>query len=740
MQALLAWLLFWCQLASAQMGDEPIMCVCGKVFDTQRALNAHQARFCQGAPSNGTAAEGTAAEESDADSEPVMEPDPSDEADASEAEAEHARSLFKVAFKGLTGLRLLYNASNAQVQAVRDFVADLMAPIRSELTRRFSALISADETTPLPDLSVLIGSVTNAFQGLHSSYMEQKARTALLPDLLPVRRVLGTRSEQMELPDKRIIVKQVEDIIYDYDVLKHLNALHEHNAEVCADFLSSTDRWFNQPSNEISDACHGLGLVRHPLLLAAVQSGLFPLLLHYYMDGIGLTSPLGMAASTRKVAVSYVCVLNFSSSHRTSEHCIIPVSVCYEKDWSRYDEVDLVCGSPNEPANGTSLGAQVRRLGDPELRTPIRVPPQFASHPHVETVVQPNGTTFHQVCCCGGVALVSADSPAAGQIFGTKIAFGPNTVSICRLCYCKQVDGDNHHAHCVPNSFLPWTTGSGTEPENGFGLFDGLVCTDESLTVNYDPDRMGAKQVHQLRTVKSTRRTMNIATLLNDGPELDFYLQSIGVRTYSHAFSRTPFPLHVQSVMDLMHIELLELITHHLSKLLWTFHRVLGWLPSVEAFNMCVRSFLHWSRGSRRSAYILSEGALKGDLENCSVGGLWTAHHAMIFMIFSVELLGDFVPADQKDHDVWRCWCLHHTYFMMLLQRSFTLMEIRTLDQTIYTMQTLFLKIYGVGCWLPKFHFAQHFPVRTSMHILAIPSPCPHRRSVKLFLSHRLTS
>ena len=161
-----------------------------------------------------------------------------------------------------------------------------------------------------------------------------------------------------------------------------------------------------------------------------------------------------------------------------------------------------------------------------------------------------------------------------------------------------------------------------------------------------------------------------------------------------------------------MHVELLELITCHLSKLLWKFHRELGWIRSMNHYSTRVRSFEHWSRGSRKSVYTLPEGALAGSLEECSIGGLWTAHHAMIFMVFSVQLLDYFVPADQKDHPVWRCWCLHHRYFMMLLQRSFTLTDIRTIDVTIFTMQTLYLEIYGILCWLPKFHFAQHFPVR----------------------------
>lgn len=712
-------------LRAARMSDEDWVCICGRAFRSEMAMIGHTRR-CTGVPLSddaGAEHEGTAPSEA---SQPAAAAEPIGAAPA-DAEEEHARSLFEASFKGLTGLRVLYNASNAQVQAVRDFFSELLVPMRAELTRRVGALIPADESTPLPDLSALVGSVTDVFRGLHSAYMEKKARAAKLPNLMPVRRVLGTRSESTDLPDGRMHVTQIEDVVYDYDVVKHLDALHEHYPDLCADFLESSDRWrWSRDAGEISDTCHGQTCRRHPLKKLAVQHGLFPLLLHYYMDGIGLTNPLALPANSRKVAVSYVVVLNYSPTHRTSSYCIIPVSLCYEKDWSRYNEADVVGGRADEPADGTSFGAQMRRLGDPACRTQLRVPARFASHPCVETITHPGGIQTHHVCCCGGVVLVSADSPAAGQIFGTKISFGPSTVCICRLCYCKQIDGANRRAHCVPNSFLPWTAGQGSSDENGSGLFDGLVCTDASLTSMYDPNFMGAKQVHKLRTVESVTHSMRVAQLLDDGGERDHYLQSIGVRDFSHAFSRVPFSLYVDSVMDLMHVETLELITHHLSKMVWKFNRELGWIQSVGHWNIRMRSFEHWCKGSRRSVYLLSDTAFQGDLQSCSIGGLWTAHYSMIFMLYSVELLSYFVPDDQKDHPVWRCWCLHHKYFLILLQRSFTLTDIRTLDQTIYTMQSMFLQIYGEECWLPKFHFAQHFPV----------SPCVPTRITPILLTN----
>lgn len=134
-------------------------------------------------------------------------------------------------------------------------------------------------------------------------------------------------------------------------------------------------------------------------------------------------------------------------------------------------------------------------------------------------------------------------------------------------------------------------------------------------------------------------------------------------------------------------------------------------VPSVSAYNTRIRSFSHWARGTRRTSYILADDALAGSLEDCFVGGMWTAHNTMLFMCYSIELLHIFVPADRQDHLVWRCWCLHYEYFMICLQKEFPLSDIRRLDICLYEMQSLFLEIYGDGCWLPKNNFAQHLPL-----------------------------
>lgn len=139
-------------------------------------------------------------------------------------------------------------------------------------------------------------------------------------------------------------------------------------------------------------------------------------MLQYYMDGIGFTGPLAIAATRNKAAASYVAVLNFSSGNRTSPHCIVPVGLCHEKDWSRYPEVDIVCGPIDEPADGTSLGAQMRRLAN---GAELLIPAAFASSPKVrwlQASPATGGRAGYFLRVSGGVMTTSVDSPAAGQV------------------------------------------------------------------------------------------------------------------------------------------------------------------------------------------------------------------------------------------------------------------------------------------------------------------------------------
>ena len=139
--------------ASADDGSDQFMCVCRQVFKSDRGRAVHATRYCKGAPP---------------DVEVAEPPDTS---------SGFASLLFTAAFIGLTKLRLKFNASNAQVQSVKDMVCELMAIVQRELIRIFPACHEVD-TEDVPDLSEFIGPISDVFKGLRTEYLEGRAREA----------------------------------------------------------------------------------------------------------------------------------------------------------------------------------------------------------------------------------------------------------------------------------------------------------------------------------------------------------------------------------------------------------------------------------------------------------------------------------------------------------------------------------------------------------------------------------
>ena len=371
----------------------PFVCHCGKVWDTRRGLLVHTRQWCTGAPPQpDDAAPPTAAANADEEEIPgdkLREP------------------LFKTAFKCLTRIRLKFNASNAVVQSVKDMVREMRS-------MELGSLAEQCHPTDFERLTSLLA--VDPFSGLKTPYLEARARERLLPDLSPSRRVIGQRFESEEMNDGREIQHVIEDVNWDFDVMRHLEAMLEGNQDLCADFLAFPERMSQRKIGVIADVWDGVASKSFPLVLAAIERGEYPLMLQYYMDGIGFTGPLAIAATRNKAAASYVAVLNFSSGNRTSPHCIVPVGLCHEKDWSRYPEVDIVCGPIDEPADGTSLGAQMRRLAN---GAELLIPAAFASSPKVrwlQASPATGGRAGYFLRVSGGVMTTSVDSPAAGQV------------------------------------------------------------------------------------------------------------------------------------------------------------------------------------------------------------------------------------------------------------------------------------------------------------------------------------
>lgn len=62
----------------------------------------------------------------------------------------------------------------------------------------------------------------------------------------------------------------------------------------------------------------------------------------------------------------------------------------------------------------------------------------------------------------------------------------------------------------------------------------------------------------------------------------------------------------------------------------------------------------------------------------------------MVFAIHSTCVLGDLVPAEQKNSAYWRSWLLHHQIVCMVLASEFTLEEVTALMQLCHLCEPCF--------------------------------------------------
>ena len=96
----------------------PFACACGVVFKTHVGYRRHAASYCM----KGYISQHDAGQP---DLEAQQAAAVTEEAAATSHEDGYARSLFRAVFKGLTSLRLKFNASNAMIQRVKDMVQDV---------------------------------------------------------------------------------------------------------------------------------------------------------------------------------------------------------------------------------------------------------------------------------------------------------------------------------------------------------------------------------------------------------------------------------------------------------------------------------------------------------------------------------------------------------------------------------------------------------------------------------------
>lgn len=76
----------------------------------------------------------------------------------------------------------------------------------------------------------------------------------------------------------------------------------------------------------------------------------------------------------------------------------------------------------------------------------------------------------------------------------------------------------------------------------------------------------------------------------------------------------------------------------------------------------------------------------------------------------SVELIGQLMTVEQREHVVWRSWVAHVDYFLRLMQHQFEEASLRRLESSIVRAHKLFQQVPQFQkLWMPKHHFALHF-------------------------------
>jgi hypothetical protein len=86
----------------------------------------------------------------------------------------------------------------------------------------------------------------------------------------------------------------------------------------------------------------------------------------YYNDAVEVVCPLGAAKGKHKVELHYAVILNQPNHVRSKMDSIFLVGVVLAKDQAAVGSSLVVQGPPDEPENGTSFGASMRRMHKPE--------------------------------------------------------------------------------------------------------------------------------------------------------------------------------------------------------------------------------------------------------------------------------------------------------------------------------------------------------------------------------------
>lgn len=588
-------------------------------------------------------------------------------------------------------------ASNEMVDTVRSEIKQMMNTIQA---RSQKAITAAAEEGKVASLHDVVEPVQAALASVSSSHRESVVREKFIPSVKPVKRTLGTRTETETLGDGRTVRRTHTDVCYDLPFEQVLEQVMQNNKDVYKDVLSSSDRWMQQPSSDgqhiLRDLCDGLAFQRHSRLnreaLRASDAGL-TLALGFYGDGVTIACPIGPRRANSKIELFYWFSINIQPDHRLSLHNIQLATIAMTDDVKRYGCQLVISGGDADGSfnHSTSFGASMHRLNEGVMLT---VPNPMRSEGH--------SAPLASIYTRGWCPLLIADSPAASTMLALKASVA--AFSFCRGCdackhaseerACPQCDDSDEEdgvdaeveedgrAGCVrraPNSFLPWRIGP-----NG-----RLECPDSLMSHDYDPLRIGARQLYNVRSMEQWRCVQQQHDAAATRKERLKILKRAGIASFRMG---TLFP-HWEfwgSPQDLMHVEFEGLLKDELYLLLHEMHQR-GWI-TAKRFNQAKNK--HRFSGGVRLSDITSEhfqGAADGLPKRNYKSLPFTAHDMLLLVTDSIELLAQFIL--DWDADFWRSWLLHVEYVCLMLSDAFSFEDVRRLDDLIFQHQSLFLTI-----------------------------------------------
>ena len=93
----------------------------------------------------------------------------------------------------------------------------------------------------------------------------------------------------------------------------------------------------------------------------------------FYCDGMGCNNPIGAFRNEHNLELCYYIVIELRPNHRIALHNIQPATIALKEHFTRYPLSRIIHGFSYEPANSTSFGMAMNRLGN------IGIPLKFSS-------------------------------------------------------------------------------------------------------------------------------------------------------------------------------------------------------------------------------------------------------------------------------------------------------------------------------------------------------------------------